>query len=87
MPLVFTEHGAIMAANIVKSRSAIQVSIVVVRAFIRLRQLLQSHADLARKLDALETKYDEQFTVVFQAIRELMAPPPTSRRKIGFGHR
>jgi len=63
LPLVFTEHGAIMAANIV------------------------SHADLARKLDALETKYNEQFTVVFQAIRELMAPPPTSRKRIGFRHR
>ncbi len=84
LPLVFTEHGAIMAANVVNSPSAVQMSIVVVRAFVRLRQMLQSHADLARKLDALETKYDEQFTVVFQAIRALRTPPRVSRKRIGF---
>ena len=84
LPRVFTEHGAIMAANVVKSRNAVQMSIVVVRAFVRLRQMLQTNADLARKLDVLEAKYDEQFTVVFEAIRELMAPPPPLRKRIGF---
>ena len=84
LPHAFTEHGAIMAANVLHSPRAVQMSIVVVRAFIRLRQMLRSNAELAKKLDALEAKYDAQFTVVFQAIRELMAPPPVSRKPIGF---
>jgi ORF6N domain-containing protein len=83
-PYVFTEHGAIMAANILNSPRAIRTSIVVVRAFVRLREMLHSNADLARKLDALEMKYDAQFKVVFQAIRELMAPPAVSKKRIGF---
>jgi hypothetical protein len=83
-PYVFTEHGAIMAANILNSPRAVQTSIVVVRAFVRLREMLHSNADLARKLDALEMKYDAQFKVVFQAIRELMAPPAVPKKRIGF---
>jgi len=83
-PYVFTEHGAIMAANVLNSPRAVQVSILVVRAFVRLRRMLQSNAELAKKLDELEAKYDAQFRVVFQAIRELMMPPPASRKRIGF---
>jgi hypothetical protein len=87
LPSAFTEHGAVMAANVLNSPVAVRASIAVVRAFVRLRQLLVSHEGLARKLDALEKKFekhDAQFRVVFDAIRQLMAPPPTTRRRIGF---
>jgi hypothetical protein len=84
LPYAFTEHGALMAANILNSPRAIAMSIHVIRAFVQFRQLLASHADLARKLDALENKYDAQFKVVFDAIRKLMAPPKKHRREIGF---
>jgi len=75
-PFVFTEHGAIMAANVLNSPRAVHASIQVVRAFVRLRDLLTSNKELARRLDALEQKYDGQFRVVFDAIRKLMTPPP-----------
>lgn len=84
LPFVFTEHGAIMAASVLNSPRAVQMSILVVRAFVGLRQMLQSNAVLAKKIKALEMKYDGQFEVVFQAIRELMAPPPAPRKRIGF---
>ncbi len=84
LPYAFTEHGAIMAANILNSERAIQASVQVVRAFVHLRQILASHVDLARKLDALEKKYDQQFKIVFDAIRELMTPPEPKKRPIGF---
>jgi hypothetical protein len=83
-PLAFTEYGAIMAANVLNSPRAVQMSILVVRAFVGFRQMLQSNADIAKKLEALEMKYDGQFEVVFQAIRELMMPPAASRKRIGF---
>jgi hypothetical protein len=84
LPYVFTEHGAIMAATVLNSRRAVEMSIIVVRAFVRLRQLLQSNAHLARRLDALERKHDGKFETVFEAIRELMAPPAPRRKRIGF---
>ena len=84
LPLVFTEHGAIMAANVLNSKRAVQASVEVVRAFIRLRQILASNAELARKLSDLERKYDAQFKVVFDAIRKLMSPPEPQRKQIGF---
>ena len=84
LPYAFTEHGALMAANILNSRRAVAMSIYVIRAFVQFRQVLASHADLARKLAALEKKYDAQFKTVFDAIRELMAPPKKPRREIGF---
>lgn len=85
MPYAFTEHGTIMAANVLKSKRAVEVSILVVRAFVRLRQLLASHAELARKLDTLESKYDAQFKVIFDAIRRLMEPPKADKKgRIGF---
>jgi hypothetical protein len=85
-PYAFTEHGVAMLSSVLRSQRAVAVSIEIVRVFVRLRQLLANHADLARKLDALEKKYDAQFKVVFEAIRRLMEPPPDPRRgKIGFG--
>jgi len=84
LPYAFTEHGALMLANILNSERAAQTSVQVVRTFVRLRQMLDSNADLARELAALEEKYDAQFKVVFGAIRQLMAPEPPKRRAIGF---
>jgi hypothetical protein len=83
-PYAFTEQGVAMLSSILRSQRAIQVNIEIMRAFIRLRQMLASHADLARKLNALEKKYDAQFKEVFEAIRQLMAPPEPKRRPIGF---
>ena len=83
-PLAFTEHGAIMAANVLNSKRAVQVSVQIVRAFIRLRQILASNETLARKLNDLEKKYDHQFKTVFDAIRGLMTPPPVRFKSIGF---
>jgi hypothetical protein len=84
LPYVFTEHGAIMAANVLNSKRAIEASVFVVRAFVRLRELIASNKDLAKRLDVLEKKYDSQFKVVFDAIRELMAPLPPPKPRIGF---
>lgn len=83
-PYAFTEQGVAMLSSVLRSQRAIQVNIEIMRAFIRLRQMLASHAKLARKLDALEKKYDAQFQEVFEAIRQLMAPPEPKRRSIGF---
>jgi hypothetical protein len=84
MPLAFTEHGAAMLASVLNSPIAVDASIQVVRAFIRLRELLVSHKDLVKRLDELEAKYDKQFAVVFEAIRQLMTPPELPRREMGF---
>ncbi len=82
----FTEHGAVMAATVLNSPVAVAASIQVVRAFIQLRGLLASQRDLVRRLDELESRYDSQFKVVFQAIRELMQPPAPPGKQIGFRH-
>jgi hypothetical protein len=74
-PWVFTEQGIAMLSSILRSQRAIDVNIEIMRAFVRLRQLLSSHAELAQKLAELEKKYDKQFAIVFEAIRKLMAPP------------
>lgn len=85
LPRAFTEHGAMMLANVLKSLRAVQASIQVVRAFIRLREMLLSHKELAQKLNQLEKKYDSQFRIVFDAIRQLMEPPPEKpKRPMGF---
>ena len=84
LPFAFTEHGAIMAANVLNIPRAVQMSVFVVRAFVWLRGMLASHAGLARKLADLERRYDAQFKVVFDAIRQLMAPPEMAQRSIGF---
>ena len=73
-----------MLSSVLRSTRAIHVKIEIMRAFVRLRQLLATHADLARRLDALEKKYDEQFAVVFDAIRKLMAPPEQTKQQIGY---
>ena len=83
-PRVFTEQGIAMLSNVLKSKRAVQVNIQIMRAFVRLREILASHKDLARKLEELEKKYDVQFKVVFDAIRQLMIPPESPKRKIGF---
>ena len=83
-PYAFTEQGVAMLSSVLRSKRAIQVNIEIMRAFVRLRRILASHAELARKLDALEKKYDAQFKIVFDAIRQLMAPPEPKRRPIGF---
>ncbi|WP_096361832.1 ORF6N domain-containing protein [Sulfuricaulis limicola] len=84
-PYAFTEQGVAMLSSVLHSKRAIQVNIEIMRAFVRLRQMLASNVDLARKLAALERKYDAQFRVVFDAIRELMTPPvPKKKRSIGF---
>jgi hypothetical protein len=83
-PYAFTEQGVAMLSSVLRSRRAVRVNIEIMRAFVRLRYILTSHADLARKLDALEKKYDAQFKAVFVAIRELMTPEPAERRRIGF---
>jgi hypothetical protein len=83
-PYVFTEQGVAMLATVLNSDRAIQVNIEIMRAFVRLRQMLASNAELARKLAAMEKKYDTQFKVVFDAIRQLMMPPEKPKRKIGF---
>jgi hypothetical protein len=85
LPYAFTEHGAIMAASVLNSPRAVETSVQVVRAFVRLRQMLSSNAELSRKLAALEKKYDIQFKAVFVAIRELMTPlEPRKKRPIDF---
>jgi hypothetical protein len=83
-PYAFTEQGIAMLSSVLKSRRAIQVNIEIMRAFVRLRQMLASNSQLARKLAELEKKYDAQFKVVFDAIRQLMTPPEPKKRKIGF---
>ncbi len=85
LPYAFTEQGVAMLSGVLRSPRALQVNVEIMRAFVRLRQMLQTNAELARKLAALEKKYDAQFRSVFEAIRELMAPPVKPRKRIGFG--
>lgn len=83
-PYAFTEQGVAMLSTVLRSKRAITVNIEIMRAFVKLRQLLASNTELARRLDELESKYDEQFKIVFDAIRQLMTRPDRSRRAIGF---
>ena len=83
-PRAFTEQGVAMMSSVLRSSRAVQVNIEIVRAFVRLRQMLGANVELAKKLDALEKKYDAQFRVVFDAIRELMTPPAKAGKRIGF---
>jgi ORF6N domain len=87
LPFAFTEYGAVMLASVLNSPIAVEASIAVVRAFIRLRQILATHKELARKLAELEKRiegHDEQITAIFEAIRQLMEPPEKSTKRIGF---
>src|SRR6476620_10418365 len=83
----FTEQGVAMLSSVLRSQRAIQVNIEIMRAFVKLRQMLASNVELSRRLDELESKYDKQFKVVFDAIRQLMATPTRSRKVIGFRSR
>jgi hypothetical protein len=84
LPYAFTEHGAIMAASVLNTPRAVEVSVYVVRAFVKLRVMITSNTEIARRLDELEQKYDAQFRVVFDAIRQMMAPEEKGRKEIGF---
>ena len=84
LPYAFTEQGVAMLSSVLRSKRAAQVNIEIMRTFVRLRVMIASHKDLARKLETLEKRYDAQFRVVFDAIRQLMTPPEPRKRKIGF---
>lgn len=84
-PYAFTEQGVAMLSSVLKSERAVQVNVEIMRTFVRLRGLKGHNSELARRLDDLESRYDRQFKVVFDAIRELMTPPaPAPKRRIGF---
>jgi hypothetical protein len=84
-PMAFSEQGVALLSSVLLSRRAVQVNIPIMRAFVRLREMLLTNAELARKLADLERKYDSQFKTVFDAIRQLMAPPPAPPKpEIGF---
>jgi hypothetical protein len=84
LPYAFTQEGVAMLSSVLRSSRAVQVNIAIMRVFVRLRGMLASNEALARKLDALEKKYDGQFRAVFDAIRRLMSAPAAGRRTIGF---
>jgi ORF6N domain len=83
-PYAFTEQGVAMLSSVLRSKRAIHANIEIMRAFVRLRRLFRPTDALIKKIDEMEDKYDTQFSVVFEAIRDLMRPPPASRRRIGF---
>jgi hypothetical protein len=85
LPYAFTEQGVAMLSSVLRSARAVEVNVEIMRAFVRLRQMLQTNADLGRKLAAVEKRYDAQFKAVFDAIRQLMALPLRPRKRIGFG--
>ena len=84
-PYAFTEQGVAMLSSVLHSPRAVLVNIAIVRAFVKLREMLASHRDLARRLEEMESRYDAQFRAVFDALRELTEPPEKPRRRIGFG--
>lgn len=83
-PYAFTEQGVAMLSSVLRSKRAIHANIEIMRAFVRLRRLFRTTDALIKKIDEMQDKYDTQFGVVFEAIRDLMRPPPASRRRIGF---
>ena len=86
-PYAFTEEGVAMLSSVLHSRTAALANVAIMRAFVKLRQMLTSNVELSRRLDDLESKYDRQFKVVFDAIRQLMSPPPPKDKQIGFRSR
>lgn len=84
LPYAFTEQGVAMLSSVLNSDKAIEVNILIMRAFVKLREMIASNKDLAKRLDELEKKYDAQFKIVFDAIRRLMTPPEPKKKKIGF---
>ncbi|MEY2501625.1 MAG: hypothetical protein QOI07_1959 [Verrucomicrobiota bacterium] len=83
-PYAFTEQGVAMLSSVLRSPRAVEVNIAIMRTFVQLRRLMDSNRDLARKIETLEKKYDEQFATVFAAIKQLIAPPASPRKQIGF---
>jgi hypothetical protein len=84
LPYAFTEQGVAMLSSVLRSPRAVQVNIEIMRAFVQLRRMLQGNSELARKLEELEARHDAQFSVVFDAIRKLMAPAESPKKRIGF---
>jgi len=84
LPYVFTENGIAMLSSVLHSKTAIHVNIQIMRTFTKLRELMATHKDLKRKIDQMEMKYDDQFQVVFEAIKQLLESPKKPKRKIGF---
>ncbi|MEI7750622.1 MAG: ORF6N domain-containing protein [Candidatus Omnitrophota bacterium] len=84
LPNAFTEYGAIMLATVLNTRLAVRMSLQVVRAFVRLREILGTHKALARKIEEMEMQYDANFRVLFNAVRRLSYPPVRMKRMIGF---
>ncbi|MBI4746733.1 MAG: ORF6N domain-containing protein [Deltaproteobacteria bacterium] len=84
LPRAFTENGVAMLSSVLNSERAVQVNIQIMRTFTKLREMLSAHKDLQKKIDEMEKKYDHQFKIVFDAIRQLLEPPQTKKRKIGF---
>lgn len=83
-PRAFTEQGVAMLSSVLRSKRAVQVNILIMRAFFKMREMLQSNDELRRKINAMERKYDGQFRAVFEAIKQLMEPPPTPKKVYGF---
>src|SRR3954466_9894681 len=83
-PYAFTEQGVAMLSSVLRSERAVEVNIAIMRTFVQLRRLMDSNRDLARKIEALEKKYDERFAIVFDAIKQLVSPPAPSKKQIGF---
>jgi len=84
LPYAFTEQGVAMLSSVLRSSRAVEVNVAIMRTFVQLRRLMDTNRDLARKIEALEKKYDEQFAVVFEAIKQLIAPPAPPKKQIGF---
>ena len=84
LPMAFTEQGVAMLSSVLNSNRAIEVNVLIMRAFVQLRQMISSHRDLLGKVEEMEKRYDRQFQVVFEAIRQLMAPSQSAKKKIGF---
>jgi hypothetical protein len=84
LPMAFSEHGVLMLSSVLKSERAIQVNIVIMRAFVKLREMLSTHKDLKRKIKSMEKKYDEKFQIVFEAIKQLLSEEEKPKKKIGF---
>jgi hypothetical protein len=85
-PLVFTEQGVAMLSSVLRSPRAVAVNIEIMRAFVRMRRMAVEHADIVRRIDRLERRYDSRFRIVFDALRCMMTPPDPPRRRIGFGN-
>jgi hypothetical protein len=86
-PYAFTEHGVLMLSSVLRSKRAVQVNIEIMRTFVRMREMLSTQADLLRRLEALEHRYDKQFKIVFDAIRQLMDENDKEKGEMGFGVR